>query len=96
MRDQWRSQSDESIQYRRRTALKGVGQLPGMIARKKTPMNVPVEAMERFRRMKTLRKFASVHGSVHNPFKQERHLVSRDIYRERRSAALAEWRAVAA
>ena len=51
-------------------------------------------AMLRFRRMKTLQKFASVHGSVHNHFSQERHLVSREIYRERCTAALAEWRAV--
>ena len=51
-------------------------------------------AMIRFRRMKTLQKFAAVHGTVHNHFSQERHLVSREIYRERRSAALAEWRAV--
>ena len=50
--------------------------------------------MERFRRMKTLQKFATVHGTVHNHFNQERHLISRDLYRERRSAALAEWRAV--
>ena len=51
-------------------------------------------AMNRFRRMKTLQKFSSVHAQVHNHFSQERHLVSREIYRERRSAALAEWRAV--
>jgi putative transposase len=51
-------------------------------------------AMNRFRRMKTLQKFAAVHASVHNHFPQERHLVSRKIYKERRSAALAEWRAV--
>ena len=51
-------------------------------------------AMLRFRRMKTLQKFSSVHASVHNHFNQERHLISRDLYRERRSAALAEWRAV--
>jgi putative transposase len=51
-------------------------------------------AMERFRRMKTLQKFAAVHGTVHNHFNQERHLISRDLYRERRSAALAEWREV--
>ena len=50
--------------------------------------------MLRFRRMKTLQKFASVHGSVHNHFNQERHLISRDLYRERRSVALAEWREV--
>ncbi len=51
-------------------------------------------AMIWFRRMKTLQKFATVHGTVHNLFNQERHLISRDLYRERRSAALAEWRAV--
>src|SRR5674476_72245 len=51
-------------------------------------------AMLRFRRMKTLQKFAAVHGTVHNHFSQERHVISRDLYRERRSAALAEWRAV--
>ena len=51
-------------------------------------------AMERFRRLKTLQKFAAVHGTVHNHFNQERHLISRDLYRERRSAALAEWRTV--
>ena len=51
-------------------------------------------AMIRFRRMKTLQKFAAVHGTLHNHFTQERHLVSREIYKERRSAALAEWRAV--
>jgi len=51
-------------------------------------------AMERFRQMKTLQKFAAVHGTVHNHFNQERHLISRDLYKERRSAALAEWRQV--
>ena len=51
-------------------------------------------AMERLRRMKTLQKFSSVHAQVHNHFSQERHLISRDLYRQRRSAALAEWRAV--
>ncbi len=53
-------------------------------------------AMSRFRRMKTLQKFTSVHASVHNPFSQERHLVSREIYRQRRSVALAAWRSVMA
>ena len=52
--------------------------------------------MLRFRRMKTFQKFASVHAQIHNHFSQERHLVSRQIYKERRSAALAEWQAVMA
>ena len=51
-------------------------------------------AMLRFRQMKTLQKFASVHANVHNHFNQERHLVDRQTYKLRRSAALAEWQAV--
>ena len=48
-------------------------------------------AMLRFRQMKTLQKFASVHANVHNHFNFERHLVDRQTYKERRFAALAEW-----
>ena len=51
--------------------------------------------MTRFRRMKTLQKFASVHANVHNRFNLERHLIDRQTYKDRRSAALAEWRSVA-
>ena len=46
--------------------------------------------MLRFRQMKTLQKFASVHASLHSHFNQERHLTHRQTYKERRSAALAE------
>ena len=51
-------------------------------------------AMLRFRQMKSLQKFASVHANVHNHFNQERHLVDRQTYRLRRSAALAEWQSL--
>jgi putative transposase len=53
-------------------------------------------AMHRFRSIKTLQKFSSIHAVVHNHFNQERHLVCREIYKGRRSAAMAEWRAVVA
>ena len=53
-------------------------------------------AMLRFRRMKTLQKFASVHASVSNHFYLERHLVDRQIFKQRRSTALAEWQSLAA
>jgi putative transposase len=53
-------------------------------------------AMLRFRQMKTLQKFASVHASLHNHFNQERHLTDRQTYKERRSAAFAEWSNLAA
>ena len=52
-------------------------------------------AMLRFRRMKTLQKFASVHANVHNHFNLERHIVDRQTFKERRSAALAEWQSLA-
>lgn len=53
-------------------------------------------AMLRFRQMKSLQKFTSVHASLHNHFNQERHLVDRQTYKQRRSAALAERQNLAA
>ena len=58
------------------------------------PIRRRERAMNRFRRMKTLQKFSSVHASVHNLFNQERHLISREDYKQRRTLALAEWRSV--
>ena len=52
-------------------------------------------AMLRFRRMKSLQKFVSVHASFHNHFNQQRNLVDRQTYKLRRSAALAEWQSLA-
>ena len=53
-------------------------------------------AMQRFRSMKTLQKFSSLHAEVNNHFNQERHLVTREVYKQRRAGALAECRALAA
>jgi putative transposase len=53
-------------------------------------------AMQRFRSVKTLQKFGSIHAQVYNHFNRERHLVSRVVFKLRRSAALVEWRALAA
>jgi len=53
-------------------------------------------AMLRFRRMKSLQKFAAVHANLHNHFDTERHLVDRETFKRRRAAALTEWRAIAA
>jgi len=52
--------------------------------------------MQRFRRVKTLQKFSSIHAEVHNHFNQERHFVTRQVYKQRAAGALAEWRALAA
>ena len=40
--------------------------------------------------------FAAVHASIHNRFNQDRHLNRRDIFKQNRSVALAEWRQRAA
>jgi putative transposase len=53
-------------------------------------------AMQRFLSTKTLQKFSSIHAQAHNQFNQERHLLTRQVYKQRRSAALTEWRALAA
>ena len=53
-------------------------------------------AMQCFRCMKTLQKFSSVHAQIHNHFNQERHLVTRDVFKQRRADALADWHALAA
>ena len=52
-------------------------------------------AMLRFRRMRSLQKFASVHSSVHNHFNLDRYLNDRDRFKENRQIALAEWRQLA-
>ena len=51
--------------------------------------------MARFRDIKTLQKFTSVHASIHNHFNHQRHLNRRNIFKQGRAAALAEWRQLA-
>jgi putative transposase len=60
------------------------------------PLRRRERAMQCFRRMRSLQKFAAVHSSVHNHFNQERHLYSRDNFKLNRAAALAEWRQLGA
>jgi putative transposase len=55
------------------------------------PLRRDRSAMLRFRRMKTLQKFAFVHATLHNDFNPQRHLVDRQTCKTLRSAALADW-----
>ncbi len=48
-------------------------------------------AMAKFRNAKSLQIFASFHSSIHNHFNHERHIVPREIFKENRATALAEW-----
>ncbi len=52
--------------------------------------------MAKFSDVKTLQKFVAAHASIHNHFNQDRHLSRRDIFKQKRSVALAEWRQLAA
>ena len=53
-------------------------------------------AMSKFRDVKTLQKFASIHALIHNHFNLERHLTPRETFKQNRAAAMAEWRQLAA
>ncbi len=52
--------------------------------------------MAKFRSTKSLQKFAAIHSSFHNHFNQKRHLYDRQDFELSRTAALAEWRLLAA
>ena len=53
-------------------------------------------AMSKFRDVKTLQKFASIHALIYNHFNLERHLTPRETFKQNRAAAMAEWRQPAA
>ncbi len=53
-------------------------------------------AMLRFRRMHSLQKFVSVHPSVCNLFNSDRSPSTRNVHKQARAAAPAEWRGLCA
>ncbi|MEH6477442.1 MAG: IS6 family transposase [Sneathiella sp.] len=53
-------------------------------------------AMIKFRNTKSLQKFVSIHASVHNHFNLDRHLITRQQFKIKRSTVLAEWRQLVA
>lgn len=82
-------------------ALKGIGRgddremarwLNNRAENSHQPFRRRERAMLRFRRMRSLQKFASVHAPVHNHFNQEPTLLPRSCYKANRATALAEWR----
>src|SRR5688572_5546697 len=88
-----------------RAALKAIGMeerqhtgrwLNNRVENSHQPMRRRERAMHRFRRLRSLRNFAIVHSSLHNHFNLERHLYRRNIFKQRRRAALAEWRQLGA
>ena len=51
-------------------------------------------AMQKFKNPATLQKFTTIHGLIYNHFNHERHLETRQIYKQKRAAALIEWREI--
>jgi putative transposase len=60
------------------------------------PFRQRERTMLRFRRMRSLQKFASVHASIYNLFNSEGSLHPRSNFKLNRAAALAEWRGLCA
>ena len=60
------------------------------------PVRQRGRARLRFRRLRSLQKFVSVHASVLNLFNSERSLQSRPNFKLNRAAALSEWRQLCA
>ena len=56
------------------------------------PLSCPKDGVHLF---KTLQTFTSVPASIHNHVNHPRHLNRRDIVKQGRAAALAEWRQLA-
>ena len=65
----------------------------GLLAKhEKGPFRRRERAMQRFRSMRCLQKFAAVHAAVYNHFNQERALYTRANFKANRAAVLSEWR----
>jgi putative transposase len=73
-----------------------VGWLTNRAKNSHQPFRRQEGAMSKFRDVKTLQKFASIHASIHNHFNLERHLTPRETFKQNRAAAMAEWRQLAA
>jgi len=55
------------------------------------PFRRQERAMQKFKSCAMLQKFTSYHAQIYNHFNHERHLESRQTYKQKRSAALIEW-----
>jgi putative transposase len=48
-------------------------------------------AMQKFKNCATLQSLISLHSQIYNHFNHERHLETRQAYKQKRCAALSEW-----
>jgi len=52
--------------------------------------------MQRFKSQGQAQRFVSTHSAIYNTFNIQRHLISRKMMRQFRSAAMTEWLAASA
>ena len=55
------------------------------------PFRRQERAMQKFKSCAMLQKFTSYHAQIYNHFNHERHLESRQSFKQKRTAALTEW-----
>jgi putative transposase len=55
------------------------------------PFRRQERAMQRFKTVAALQKFVSYHSQIYNHFNHERHLESRQSFKQKRTTALTEW-----
>ena len=55
------------------------------------PVRRRERAMQRFKTVATLQKFVSYHSQIYNHFNHQRHLESRQSFKQKRTTALTEW-----
>lgn len=60
------------------------------------PFRMRERAMQNFKIPATLQKFTTIHGLIYNHFNHEIHLETRHVYKQKRDAALTEWREICA
>ena len=79
------------------TQLQVIGRwLNNRIENSHLPIRRREHAMMKFRRMRSLQTFVSIHSSVHNHFNHERHLTSRSEFKRQRNAAIFQWQQLCA
>jgi putative transposase len=54
------------------------------------------QAVLKFRQLRSLQKFVSIHSSLHNYFNHDCHLNNRETFKLQRTSALAEWQQLSA
>jgi putative transposase len=60
------------------------------------PFRRKESSVQKFKSGMTLQIFTSTHSQIYNHFNHQRHLQRREIFKQKRSSSLTEWRALCA